>query len=121
MVLPHFRETPLVRLALPPLLQQWIDDNRKIETDQKSPHGVSFWRTVAFCNGPTILGGEGGTRLWKHEPAGAHTAHLGRAVQTCRITNSDRSWICRVSAADLKSLHRKRGNEPRELQIEKRH
>jgi hypothetical protein len=59
MMLAHFRETPLVRLAPLPFLQQWIDDHREIETDQKSPHGVSFWRTVACGNGPTILGGEG--------------------------------------------------------------
>ena len=36
MVLAHFREA----------------SHREIETDQKSPHGVSFWRTVTCGNSP---------------------------------------------------------------------
>ena len=53
MVLAHLGETPLVRLTLLPFLQERIDEHCEIEADQKSPHGVSFWRTVACGNGPT--------------------------------------------------------------------
>jgi hypothetical protein len=48
-------------LALLPFLQERIHDHREIETDQKSPHGVSFWCTVACEKVRRILREEDGT------------------------------------------------------------
>src|SRR5205807_76853 len=69
----HLRQTLFVRLALLPFLQEWIEHHREIETDQKSPHGIPFWRTVM----PRMPAARGGGRigLSKHEPAPAATAH----------------------------------------------
>ena len=45
MTLAHFRQKLFVSLMLLPFFQEWVNDHGEIETDQKSPHGVSFWRT----------------------------------------------------------------------------
>ena len=117
MVLAHLRKMPLVGLTLLPFLQEWIDDHREIETDQKSPHGVyrsgAPWRVAMIRR---ILGGEaehpmearaGRVGYGSLRPArpghtfraarqrGSPKPHPTRAA-SAQITNFGGSWIWRA-------------------------
>jgi hypothetical protein len=72
MTLSHFRQKLFVSLVLLPFFQEWVNDHGEIETDQKSPHGVSLWRNPMW---PDDRGLGDGYALWKHEPAQRATAH----------------------------------------------
>lgn len=100
MVLAHFREASLVCLVLLPFLEEWIDHHREIETDQKSPHGVSFWRTVTCGNSPTNPGRERRSNLCKHEPAGPATSQRGHPpAQRLKLMNNG-YWRLRIAKQD---------------------